>query len=1035
MAVAPSMPQWRQPPAPMPASMLQASTSRLRMSIAIAPAHMVAAEPLSLTQHRTSVATPSKPSQADISRDLVGSTLKGTVEPLQQQQATPATPTPTPSECPAALRPLPRAWEDKYEVNADCPILGGGAFAEVFRVNDRVTKESFALKIMHRPNFALRGIERQIEAEVHAMRLAADDVEPGVEDHIVSLVDVVEENEYIFLLLGCCERGDLLQLLSRQPCGHIDEEIGAKWARELFLGLQKMHRLGVIHRDIKPDNLLCTEKDALKIADFGWCAEIREAPTSLAGTFMYMAPEVLRNMPQTQAVDIWSAGVTLYQLLTGQQLLCTYLGPGATNLSARDPHEATAVKQRWLLEEIASVCPLTQDLCPPFVSPQCWDFLKQLLVPEVSQRATVEEALGHPWVQNHAWEESDDNNYISEPACTKVDEPLSPIAASEPSSPFPNGKVAVQSPSTDAKSHASVEDVPTPLNPREWDPSRNIAYSPPLKKRKKEGKSEESPGNSTPSQPSQAATPSRTLPLPADESSPSTSGPPPPLSLSGPMSAPVVTMSAPIVGFDDCPPARGSPEQTPSRARSPRMCPKSGSVPMVRAPSMRLSPPNASPARRFPPLQARPSPARYSTGQASTIVGYECPSSGVTPTSTTFLYGSSPARVCKVPASPAFDEAPRLPSREAQNYLDITQRNASRLHELKAQLVRISESMGGHQQSSKYHPLQTTASDRKLTVGFQAWAEPTSADAIYSDRKLTVGFQAWAEPTSADAIYSDEPVRAHITPAARARGRSLPANARPHLDSEDTEEPTELPTREQTCLITTTSNVDVLIATAPPHALRARSSSPSGFPGLSSVQRQRRRSAEPRPSENAPPANIIGSVDATWANKTQAAGKVIGQQKPMIRAVATRCYAGHSSPAPRMRVDLLSQTAKATTTSRPSLAVRAISVQQTTASRKEECRTPHAPITMARACTPEANHGIRQPLAQQTPQRQTQQPSSASALGAPCVLLATPTWTTARSSLTPTMYQQPQRAGQRSRRASMPSTTWMQSQPGPPQRV
>merc|ERR1719215_1912205 len=109
------------------------------------------------------------------------------------------------------------------------------------------------------------------------------------------------------------------------------------WTMQLMSGLRDLHNLGILHRDIKPENLL--------IADVGWCADLRDAPSSLAGTFQYMAPEMLlQRGVQTEAVDVWSSGVTMTQLLTGRQLLTTYLGPNATGLSATDPHQATKVK-------------------------------------------------------------------------------------------------------------------------------------------------------------------------------------------------------------------------------------------------------------------------------------------------------------------------------------------------------------------------------------------------------------------------------------------------------------------------------------------------------------------------------------------------------------------------------------------------------------------------------------------------------------------------------------------------------------------
>jgi len=300
--------------------------------------------------------------------------------------------------------PIPSVWQDAYELGADAPI-GGGAFADVYKIRNIRTHRSFAVKVMHRPNFTLRGIERQLDAEIESMMAAANfedqnDDNGAVEGHhVLRLLNVVEENEYVYLLLELCEEGDLLRRLHIEPRQRFTEAQGALWARQLFLGLQTVHSLGFLHRDIKPDNLLLTDGYNLKIADFGWCCLTQEAPTSLAGTFQYMAPEVLQNAPQDEQVDVWSAGITLYQVLVGRPLLNTPLGPGATQLSESDPHRATAIKQRWLLEEINSICPPPFDRCPEDLSATCWDFIRCVLMPEPQLRITVAQALEHPWLR------------------------------------------------------------------------------------------------------------------------------------------------------------------------------------------------------------------------------------------------------------------------------------------------------------------------------------------------------------------------------------------------------------------------------------------------------------------------------------------------------------------------------------------------------------------------------------------------------------------------------------------------------------
>jgi len=291
---------------------------------------------------------------------------------------------------------LPSAWLSAFSLNSEEPLLGGGAFAKILRIVERATGDAYAMKVMNRPNFAMRGIEAQIEAEVEAMRRCA---KFGRCRHIVRLSDTSEENDYVYIRLEICSC-DLLCYAKAQPSNRLNMSDAMVWTQQLLTGLKDLHGLGILHRDIKPENLLLSVDSTLKIADFGWCAEIHDSPSTLAGTFQYMAPEVLGSKgSQTEAVDIWSAGVTVLQLLTGRQLLITYLGPGSTSLTLTDPHQALKVKTARLLAEIEERCPPADDARPEHLSWHCWDLLRWMLIPEVVLRASVAEALSHPWLQ------------------------------------------------------------------------------------------------------------------------------------------------------------------------------------------------------------------------------------------------------------------------------------------------------------------------------------------------------------------------------------------------------------------------------------------------------------------------------------------------------------------------------------------------------------------------------------------------------------------------------------------------------------
>lgn len=117
----------------------------------------------------------------------------------------------------------------------------------------------------------------------------------------------------------------------------------------------------------------------------------------LAGTFHFMAPEVLRAELQTAAVDVWSAGVALLHLCLGRPLLRAELGPGATGLSATDHKAATLERRGRLLLEIEQRLPLPENF-PPHLSAPCWDCLRQMVMPDSQRRASLEDCFRHPWL-------------------------------------------------------------------------------------------------------------------------------------------------------------------------------------------------------------------------------------------------------------------------------------------------------------------------------------------------------------------------------------------------------------------------------------------------------------------------------------------------------------------------------------------------------------------------------------------------------------------------------------------------------------
>ncbi|GKT53822.1 CAMKK/META protein kinase [Colletotrichum tofieldiae] len=146
--------------------------------------------------------------------------------------------------------------------------------------------------------------------------------------NLVQLIEVLDdpEEDSLYMVLEMCKKGVVMKVGLNEKAKPYGEDLCRYWFRDLILGIEYLHEQGVIHRDIKPDNLLLTEDDVLKIVDFG-VSEMFEKPgegmktAKSAGSPAFLAPElcvVRHGDVDGRAADIWSMGVSLYCLRYGK---------------------------------------------------------------------------------------------------------------------------------------------------------------------------------------------------------------------------------------------------------------------------------------------------------------------------------------------------------------------------------------------------------------------------------------------------------------------------------------------------------------------------------------------------------------------------------------------------------------------------------------------------------------------------------------------------------------------------------------------
>ncbi|CAG9766237.1 unnamed protein product [Ceutorhynchus assimilis] len=252
--------------------------------------------------------------------------------------------------------------------------IGTGSYATVrWATSEKHDSAKVAVKIVSKFNAPADYLKKFLPREIEVVK--------GLKHpNLIRFLQAIETTHRVYIIMEFAENGSLLDIIRKDS--YIDEHRSRKWFRQLVYGIEYCHDRGVVHRDIKCENMLMDEGWNIKLSDFGFArGDMKQKngqpilSQTFCGSYAYASPEVLRGIPyQPQYSDVWSMGVVLFAMTFG-----------------RLPYDDSSYKE--LIKQVSSKVVFPKE---PSVSMNCKSLINKILAP-LKTRIRIGQIKQEPW--------------------------------------------------------------------------------------------------------------------------------------------------------------------------------------------------------------------------------------------------------------------------------------------------------------------------------------------------------------------------------------------------------------------------------------------------------------------------------------------------------------------------------------------------------------------------------------------------------------------------------------------------------------